>query len=148
MKKILTLATLLFAFTASAQTPKATAPKYFSSWGKVSSGDVQLAQLNHIVDSSLTVKDDKGNLLPVTGFRINYTFVSTYKDQESGELKTSKEFRAYDVTDGGLLTPMWKESIRDNAKAGDEIILNKVAARLKNGKKTYAPDIRLHVTEK
>ena len=148
MKHILTLASLFIVLGSAAQTTKTTTPKYFSSWGKVSSGNVALDQLNRIVDSSLTVKDDKGNILPVTGFRINYTFVSTYKDQESGELKTAKEFRAYDVTDGGVLTQMWKESIQENAKPGDEIVLNKIMARLKNGKKTYAPDIKLRVVDK
>ena len=86
MKQILTLTSLFIVLTSAAQTQKTNTPKYSSSWGKVTSGNVALDQLNRIVDSSLTVKDDKGNILPVTGFRINYTFVSTYKDQESGVL--------------------------------------------------------------
>ncbi len=123
-------------------------PKLSTSWGKVMNGGLALDRLIQIVDSSLTVKDDMGASLPVTGFRINYTFISTYKDQESGELKTTKEFRAMDVTDGSILPDLWKESIRDNAKPGDDIVINKILVRQKNGKKTMAPDLRLHVTDK
>ena len=139
---------VLTSALAMAQAKTSTGmPKLVSTWGRTASGNLKTDQLVRLTDSSLNVRDDKGNALAVAGFRINYSFLSTYKDQESGELKTTKELRAYDFNDTTALSTLWKESIRENAKAGDEILFNKITARQKNGKKYYAPDLRFKVSE-
>jgi len=150
MKKILIIATLVGSTTlALAQAKSSSAmPKLASTWGRNASGTLTPGQVAGLTDSSLRVHDDKGTNYPVAGFRINYTFVSTYKDQESGELKTTKEFRAFDFNDTTALTSVWKESIRENVKAGDEIVFNKILARQKNGKKVNAPSLTFKVADK
>jgi hypothetical protein len=147
---LLMFLTLCAVTAAFGQKGKAATglPKLVSSWGRTPSGNITPKQVISLADSSLRVNDNKGNEYPVSGFRINYTFLSTYKDSESGELKTSKEFRAFDFNDTTHLNQVWKESISDNVKSGDEILFNKITARQKNGKKLNAPDIRFRVMEK
>jgi hypothetical protein len=149
MKKILFFVVLSMTcgYTMAQARQSAAMPKLTSSWGRTGSGNLSMEQVIRLTDSSLNVRDEKGNAWAVAGFRINYSFLSTYRDQESGEVKTTKELRTYDFNDTTALNTLWKESIRDNVKAGDEILFNKITARQKNGKKYFAPDLRFKVTE-
>jgi hypothetical protein len=142
---------ILIAFTAlysiaagqnskPAQSPKS--PKLMVSWGGYAQGNINAEEFKKIVDSAITVKDEKGNKYPVTRFRINYIFLSTYKDSESQMVKSVQDLRVFDFYDTPSLTDVWRSSIRDNAKTGDTILINNLIVKLKNGKKTLAPDFK------
>jgi hypothetical protein len=104
-----------------------------------------VAQVQQLVDSPLVAVDEKGVRYPVIGFRINYTFRGSYKDEETGQTRVVKDFRAYDFDKTDRLTDLWKESVRDNARKEDDILFNNIRVRLKNGKSTYAPELRFLV---
>jgi hypothetical protein len=139
MKHYNLLIFLLVAATAAAQSKPPAKPSatvsYTVSLGGQADGNIPAATFKKIIDSALTVRDNKGNRYPVTRFRINYTFASYYTDSETQQKKTFKDFRASDFYDTDLLSDTWRGSIRDNAKAGDEVILNNIIIRLKDGKK-------------
>lgn len=138
--------TLLLSVSGAAQQKTAAKPAstegYTVSLGGYADGNVPAATFKKIVDSALTVRDNKGNRYPVTRFRINYTFASSYTDSETQQKKTFKDFRASDFYDTDLMSDAWRASIRDNAKAGDQVILNNIIIRLKNGKKLMVSDWR------
>lgn len=115
--------------------PAAAPTTYTVSLGGYKDGNITADQFRKLVDSPLVVKDQKGNRYPITRFRINYTFAATYTDSETQQLKSYKDFRAADFYDTALLPEVWRGSIRDNAKKGDEVIINNIIIRLKNGKK-------------
>lgn len=104
--------------------------------------NIPAEQFKRIADSAITVRDDKGNVYPVVRFRINYTFATTYTDSETQQLKNFKDFRAADFYDTNKLSEVWASSIRDNAKKDDEVIINNVIVKLKNGKKVMVPEWR------
>jgi hypothetical protein len=99
------------------------------------SADISTDLFKKVIDSGLVVTDDKGNSFPVTRFRINYTFVASFTDGESQQKKDFKDFRAGDFYDTNMLSEDWRGSIKDNAKKGDQVIINNITIRLKNGKK-------------
>jgi len=138
MKSFPLIVTLILTSALAMAQAKSSAgmPKLISTWGRTASGNLKPDQVIRLTDSSMNVRDDKGAALAVTGFRINYTFMSTYKDQESGELKTSKELRVYDFNDTTALSALWKASISENVKAGDEILFNKITARHRPARNT------------
>ena len=103
--------------------------------------------MKSIVDSSITVRDEKGNRYPITHFRINYSFQSSYKDDQTEQVKTVSDFRAFDFYDTALLSENWRESIKDNVKKDDEMLFDNITVRLKNGKKMLAPDLKLKVIQ-
>jgi hypothetical protein len=151
MKNVL-LITILFAapclaFSQQKATKPATAPvpKLTMRWGNRTSGDLTAAQVQQLVDSPLVAVDEKGIRYTVNGFRINYSFKGSYKDEETGQTKQVKDFRAYDFDKTDRLTDPWIESIRDNARKDDEIIFNKILVGLKNGKFVFAPDLKFTV---
>lgn len=116
---------------------------YKSSWGPIHTGNAPLAQILAIAPAAILVKDNSGNLYPVLSFRINYIFKSTYRDDETQELKLVKDLRVSDFYDTAQLPAVWIESIRDNIKAGDEILFNKIIFKNKSGKTQLAPDLKI-----
>lgn len=135
---ILSAALFLTMATGYAQTakPKTTTPvTYTVSIGGLKDANISADQFKKIVDSAVTVKDQKGVSYPVVRFRINYTFATTYRDGETQQVKNYKDFRAADFHETNLLPEVWRSSIKDNAKKDDEVIINNVIIRLKNGKK-------------
>lgn len=118
---------------------------YESTWGPVQAGNAPLAQITAIAPAAIIVKDNSGKLYPVLSFRINYSFKSTYRDDETQELKVVKDLRVSDFYDTAQLSAVWVESIRDNIKAGDEILFNKIIFKNKSGKTQLGPDLKIIV---
>jgi hypothetical protein len=140
----------LIAFASFSQTKKKqeeiSTPLLFSSyWGPIISGNILSAQIIAIAPAVMHVKDNKGQLYQVNNFRFNYSFKSSYKDEETGQSKTIKDLRVSDFNNTNVLTTAWIESIKDNIKPGDQIIINKILFRNKVGKLMIAPDIRITV---
>jgi|LakMenE18May11ns_1017448.scaffolds.fasta_scaffold9954680_3 hypothetical protein len=139
MKPILII--ILTILSLQIQGQQKTAPKalpvtaYVASMGGNKSADISTDLFKKVIDSGLVVTDDKGNSFPVTRFRINYTFVASFTDGESQQKKDFKDFRAGDFYDTNMLSEDWRGSIKDNAKKGDQVIINNITIRLKNGKK-------------
>jgi hypothetical protein len=146
MKSIFLILFIAMGFTTHAQQkPKTTsaAPvKYTVSLGGYPNADVSADIFKKIIDSALTVKDSKGNKYPITRFRINYSFIATYTDSETQQKKDFKDFRASDFYDTDMLSDTWRGSIRDNAKKGDQVLINNIIIRLKDGKKMMVSDFK------
>lgn len=146
MKTILILAFASLTLQVQAQqktTPKPTpVTAYVASMGGFKNADIDAELFKKIVDSGLVVKDDKGNTYPVTRFRMNYTFVASFTDGETQQKKDFKDFRAGDFYDTNMLSEDWRGSIKDNAKKGDQVIINNIIIRLKNGKKLMISEWR------
>lgn len=149
MKLILSLVMMFLLSVSAAQTKSgntpAVAPSFTSSWGPVGSGTSAAVQVASIAPAPILVKDAKGNPFPVSSFRINYKFKSTYRDDESGQLKSMSDLRVADFNNTAQLSQVWYESIKDNVKTGDSILINKILFRNASGKLQFAPDIRIAV---
>jgi hypothetical protein len=130
---------------ATKNTNPAKVPVLNVKWGGLSQGKIDTIQFRRIVDSPLVVSDEKGNKYPITRFRINYIFLSTYQDSESQMTKNIQDLRVFDFYDTPILSEVWRSSIRDNAKKGDTVLINNVIVRLKNGKKVMAPEFRASI---
>jgi hypothetical protein len=130
---------------STAKPASASLPKLTVSLGGNKSGNITTAQLQKIVDSPLIVKDEKGVVYSIKSFRINYTFKSTYKDEETDKVREVKDFRAYDFSNTDRLSEDWRNSIKDNVKKEDEMLINNVVVKLKNGKSFFAPELKLKV---
>ena len=157
MKKILIFFLIFFGIAAQAQdkgtktrpaaTSQTSVPKLQASLGGSRGGDLSIAELSKIVDSALAVRDPEGNSYPITHFRVFYKFRSSSVDHDSGERKTVDDMRVDEFYNTGKMSELWKESIKDNAAANDEMIIDNIMARLKNGKKIQVASIRFKVTE-
>jgi hypothetical protein len=152
MKNTIFLFINLFAgvFCFAQQKPatkntNSTLPKLTVMLGGSKSGNITALQLQKIVDSPLIVKDEKGIAYAIKSFRINYTFRSSYKDEETDKVKEVKDFRAYDFSNTDRLSEDWRNSIKDNVKKEDEMLINNIVVRLKNGKSFFAPELKLKV---
>ncbi len=118
---------------------------YTSVWGPIKNGEALSAQVVSTLPAPLLVKDNEGTVYTVSGFRINYSFKSTYKDEETQQTKSVKDFRVMDINKSNKLTIDWIESIKDNIKSGDQILFNKILFRNASGKLQYAPDLKIAV---
>jgi hypothetical protein len=127
-------------FAQVKKTPTDTIPQFFVSFGNLPSGSCDLVQLKRNIDSAITVKDKKGVSYKIIRFRINYSFTNSFRDSETELLKKVKDFRAADFYDTAFLSKNWAESIKDNAKPGDEILFNWIIVRQRNGKNLLVAD--------
>ena len=114
-------------------------------WGPVGTGNAPAAQIAAIAPAAILVKDNAGKLYPVNGFRINYKFKSTYRDDESGHTKSMQDLRVGDFNNTSQLSQVWAESIKDNVKPGDTILFNQVLFRNLKGKQQLAPALKIVV---
>lgn len=149
MKNVIALFVLSASLlSARAQTKKpapapAAAPvTYTVTLAGFKDGNMTADQFKKAIDSPLVVKDQKGNSYVITRFRINYTFATTYTDSETQQRKSFRDFRAADFYDTSKLSEVWRNSIRDNAKKDDEVIINNIIIKLKNGKKMMVAEWR------
>jgi hypothetical protein len=118
---------------------------YTSYWGPIKSGNISAEQIKAILATAIFVKDNKYQSYIVSGFRINYSFKGSYKDEETGDTKLMKDLRVNDFNNKNTLPLPWIESIKDNIKSGDVILFNKILFRNKEGRLQMAPDIKITV---
>ena len=156
MKIISVIFVLFISFSAFAQQKSKTAVKspepqapvslnFTSSWGPVVSGTALAAQIAAIAPAAILVKDGNGKLYTVESFRVLYKFKSTYRDDEKGETKSRPDLRVGEFTNTARLSSVWYESIKDNVKVGDTILINRILFRNPAGKLQMAPEIRVAV---
>lgn len=153
MNKFFFTLVLFIAVSANGQTqkPKPAAssqtglPKVTVSIGGYKGGDITSNLLSTIVDSSVVVRDSKGTTYQLVRFRVLYKFKSTYDDPETGQKKKSDDMRVNDFSNTAVMSELWRQSIKDNVKAGDEIIFDNIIIRLKNGTKLMAPKVAFKV---
>ncbi len=118
---------------------------YQAYWGPVKSGMVSAAQIKASAQAPIIVRDNNNTSNEVISFRISYAFKGSMKDEQSGEVKPVSDLRVSDFNNTNTLSAPWYESIRDNAKEGDEILLNKIIFKSSTGRRLLAPDIRIRV---
>ena len=139
-----------FSFAQSKKVKVDTIPApmpltFATYWGPVATGNALAAQIAAISPAAILVRDNTGKLYPVNGFRINYKFKSTYRDDESGQTKSMSDFRVGDFNNTAQLSQVWAESIKDNVKPGDTILFNQVLFRNVKGKLQLAPVLKIVV---
>ena len=152
MKKALLFLSLFCAAQLFAQdkskkpaAPATTIPKITVSVGNVNGGDITAETLSKVVDSAVTARDANGNTYPIVRFRVLYKFKSTYQDQDTGEKKTTDDMRTTDFTNTAIMSELWRQSIKDNIKPGDEMIIDNIIVKLKNGNKLMTPSMAFKV---
>lgn len=132
-----------FSQTKNSKPAPATAvqrlPKLGVTIGGLKSGEITQDVLSRIVDSALVAYDEKGNTYSIVRFRVLYKFKSSFEDPESGERKTTDDMRVNDFTNTNVMPDLWKESLKENIHKGDEMIVDNIIVRLKNGAKLMAP---------
>jgi len=150
MKRLFLLLFLLAALGVNAQQkttkPAATnaVPKIWVAIGGFKGGNITQDLLSRAVDSAVVVRDDKGNTYPVIRYRVFYKFKSSYSDPETGQTKIVNDMRVNDFTEP-VMSQNWRESIKDNISKGDEMIIDEIIVRLKDGKKMMAPAMSFKV---
>jgi hypothetical protein len=156
MKRIAVIFALLFSLSVHSQQKPKTIPKpaetvsnlplvFTSSWGPVATGSAPAGQIAATAPAAILVKDNTGKLYTVESFRILYKFKSTFRDDEKGETQSRPDLRVGEFSKTARLSEVWYESIKDNVKAGDTIIINRILFRNPAGKLQMAPEIRIGV---
>ncbi len=142
MQHLMILIGILLAQGAIVQQPATpAAPKVWTAIGGFKGGNITPELLSRAIDSALMVRDDKGNTYPITRYRVFYKFRSSYTDPETGQTRTVPDMRVNDFTEP-VMSENWRGSIKDNAAKGDEMIIDEIIIRLKDGKKMMAPALR------
>lgn len=142
MKNIFLAFLLVSSYAGFAQQPKqAPTPKLITRLGNQPGGNAGTDIIKRIVDSSVNVIDAKGVRYPVVGFTIVYYFMNDFVDEETQQKKRMKDIRSTSF-DTDKLSEDWINSIKDNTKVTDTLLINNVLIRMKDGKKRFAPNVK------
>ena len=156
MKNVLVLFFFVAAINANSQNTHTktstgsgnmSSSKTFTTLGGSKGGNISKESFAKIVDSALIVKDASGKSFPVVHFRVFYKFKSTSEDHDTGERKTVDDMRTNEFVNTALMSDNWKESIKDNVAADDEMVIDNVMVKLPNGKKLLVGGLKFKVVE-
>ncbi|MBX3241364.1 MAG: hypothetical protein KIT80_17775 [Chitinophagaceae bacterium] len=151
MRSLLLVSVLFIAAAANAQQkntqPAGSSPGIPKVWvaiGGFKGGNITPELLSRAIDSAVVVRDDKGNTYPVVRFRVFYKFKSSYTDPETGQTKVFNDMRVNEF-ETATMSENWRGSIKDNVAKGDEMTIDNIIIRLKNGSKLMAGAVSFKV---
>lgn len=124
--------------------PVQTKTTFTTTLAKRGSGEWTKELVRALIDSPIVVKDEKGKTYPVVRFTLNYTFSTVYVDSETKQRKTRKDFRSQ-LFESSTLSDVWKASIKENARNGDQMLFNDVIIRMPDGKKRMVDDLTIYI---
>jgi hypothetical protein len=124
--------------TKPSTTKSSVTPKLVVTLGGKSTGTLPATDLKQIIQTALIAKDEKGTVYPVIHFRVFYYFNSSSENPDTGEKKTIRDMLIEEF-ESGAFSELWKKELLERIQKGDEIKIDQVYVKLKNGKKYLAP---------
>jgi hypothetical protein len=126
-------------------TVKNKLPKLKTSiGGKSDSVTVAVDEAISIISMPLTITDDKKITYTVTSYQCLYKRKAVTEDEVSGKVSPTSSVVAGSFRTTPL-TEIWKKTITEQLKAGEEILFYDVVVKDAQGKLMFAPNLKLMV---
>ena len=120
-------------------------PTLQSFWGYYKAGTHSLESVHSMIDTALWVIDDQKQYYQLRSFRINYFSFDQYEDEATGKIKNTRNLVSKEFRETNMLSDLWKKSIHESLKPKDEILIDLISVKDKQGRIFYAPDIKITV---
>ena len=142
---ILVLLTSVFTHTHAQEKPSLQPPVLQSFWGYYKAGVHPVETVRMLIDTAIWVMDDQKQRYIVRSFRVNYFSNDQYEDETTGKMKTRRNLLSKEFRETNMLSDLWKQSIYESLKPKDEILIDLLSVKDKQGRIFYAPDIKISV---
>lgn len=118
-------------------------PQLQSFWGYYKSGTHPLEVVLRITDTAIWVIDELKQRYTIRSFRINYFSYDSYEDEATGKIKYRHNLLSSEFRETDQLNELWKQKLYEELKPKDEIHIDLLSVRDKQGRIFYAPDIKI-----
>lgn len=142
---MLVLLTCVFSQTHAQEKPSLQPPALQSFWGYYKAGIHPVEMVRTMIDTAIWVMDEQKQRYTIRSFRVNYFSNDQYEDETTGKLKTRRNLLSKEFRETNMLSDLWKQSIYESLKPKDEILIDLISVKDKQGRIFYAPDIKISV---
>ncbi|NSL91085.1 hypothetical protein ECE50_029955 [Chitinophaga sp. Mgbs1] len=118
--------------------------KLRSSWGIFLSDTLPKNEVVKLLDSALTVRDEKNNKYAVISFAFTYEQHTPYLNDTTGMPAIYKDFTG-DNFRSSALPPLWSNRLKETLQSGDVLYFDNIIIRYAEEKYYMAPALRIHV---
>lgn len=124
--------------------PKSKLPKLKTALGTHSdtAATVSVTEALQLINLPLTITDDKKNVLAITSYQCLYKRKAVTEDEQSGKVSATSSVVA-ELFKTTPLPEIWKRSITEQLKPGEELLFFDVVAKDAQGHLMFAPNIKL-----
>lgn len=121
-------------------------PALQSFWGSNATGSTMTPDMARaMLDSPLVVRGTAGSSYTITRFQFSYKELTQYKDDSTGEMKTTYHLYTRDYYNTASIDSTWKSNIDSTLQSGETIYVNHIIVKDAQGKKTMAPSLELSI---
>lgn len=142
---MLVLLTSVCSHSHAQEKPSLQPPALQSFWGYYKAGIHPVETVRTMIDTAIWVIDDQKQRYTVRSFRVNYFSNDQYEDETTGKLKTRRNLLSKEFRETNMLSDLWNQSIYESLKPKDEILIDLISVKDKQGRIFYAPDIKISV---
>jgi hypothetical protein len=145
MKIIFALLFIIYSCIGFAQVkPKPTLPKatigtlnkqpiLTATIANMTTGTYGVGAAKIMIDSMLTIKDEKGVKYTINRCYFNYKRKISYKNDETGEVTTRYEYLEKELKNNEQLDELWRQTIKEDLQKGEQLIFEKILVNAKKG---------------
>lgn len=136
---------LLLLCAAWMSPGRTTAPVHLkTTWGAQAGGPIDTNMARALLDTPLSVTDDKGVAYTITRFRFSYHKLSTYQDS-TGKVNTTYQLFTRNFYDTPRLDTLWSNNIAPTVRPGETFLIDNVIVRDAKGAKSFVPGLQLDI---
>jgi hypothetical protein len=121
------------------------APHLQTAWGDLKGDTIAVSSMMPVLDSALSVTDEKGTTYKITRYQFSYKRLSQFQDDSTGLVKTNYSLVSKIYYNTSQLDTLWINNIRGSLQAGDSFIINGIIVKDDKGKKLLAPGLEFHI---
>ena len=139
-------ASLLFLIWIAAAWTTPLPPAHLqTAWGSLGGGSLDVPAMLTVLDSALSVTDDRGGAYTITRFRFNYRQKVQYQDDSTRQVKDNYTLVSREFRETSRLDSLWSSNIRTTLVAGDSFTIDNIIVRDGSGRKLLAPELTFNI---
>jgi hypothetical protein len=121
-------------------------PALQSFWASHPTGSTLSPDMaRNMLDSPLSVIGKGGSAYTITRFQFSYKERTQYKDDSTGEIKTTYHLYTRNYFNTASIDSLWKSNIGSSLQSGETIFVDHIIVMDAQGKKSMAPELELNI---
>ncbi|WP_143307335.1 hypothetical protein [Chitinophaga vietnamensis] len=115
-----------------------------STWGIFLSDTLPKNEIVKLLDSAITVRDEKNNRYPIVSFAFTYEHHEPYLNDTTGQPAVYKDFTG-DNFKSAALPVLWSSRLKESLAQGDVLYFDEIIIKYTEDKLYKAPSLKITV---
>lgn len=118
--------------------------RFTTAWHIFLSDSIPRPEILKVLDSALTVRDDKKQKFPVVSFDFTYEKLEPYVNDTTREVTIARDLTG-DSFRSDRLSTAWVNRLKEDLSKGDVLLFNNIVVRYAGDKFYRAPELKIVV---